>query len=219
MSLEAVELTRGNNPSHCVIWLHGLGADGHDFEPIVPELELELAVRFVLPHAPVRPVTLNGGMQMRAWYDIKPGDVQWGSGEIQESASLIQELVDHENSSGIPSSQIALAGFSQGGVVALQLALRTEQPFAGVVALSTYLHNQEYVGKEVSFASVNTPIFMAHGTMDPMIPLSRAVSSRSALEALNYQVEWRQYDMAHQVCYDEVTDISRFLNRIFKSKS
>lgn len=219
MPLEAIELVRGNDPTHCVIWLHGLGADGHDFESVVPELNLDLAVRFILPHAPIRPVTLNGGMQMRAWYDINPGDVRSGADEIRESALLIHELVENETARGIPSSRIALAGFSQGGVVALQLAVRAEQPFAGVVALSTYLHNHENVGDEVSFASVNTPIFMAHGTLDPMIPLSRAVSSRNALEALNYNVEWRQYDMAHQVCYDEIADISAFLNLIFMRKT
>ncbi len=219
MRLETVELTNGTNPTHCVIWLHGLGADGHDFEPIVPELNLDLAVKFVLPHAPVRPVTINGGMKMRAWYDIKPGDNSTGIDEIRESASLIRDLVEDENARGFPPSRVALAGFSQGGVIALQLALRAEMPFAGVVALSTYLHDQETVGNEVTLASVDTPIFMAHGTMDPMIPVARAVASRNALDALSYELEWHQYDMAHQVCIDELADISRFLNRVFGPNS
>ena len=195
--------------------MHGLGADGHDFEPIVPELRLALPIRFVFPHAPLRPVTINGGMQMRAWYDVDPSNPVAADTGIQESTEQLQELIDRELDQGLNPNQIALAGFSQGGVIALHLGMRVNHAFAGILALSTYLHGQESNAKEVTFASVDTPIFMAHGSEDVMIPLSRAVMSRNVLTDLNYEVEWHQYQMGHQVCFDEVQHISHFLNQIF----
>ena len=214
MTLETIEINPAETPSGTVIWLHGLGADGHDFEPIVPELNLDVPIRFVFPHAPERPVTINGGMEMRAWYDIDPGSPLSGTDEIRMSAAAVQELVDAENHKGIPTDRIVLAGFSQGGVVALHLGLRAEYRFAGLMALSTYVHDHENVGAEVSFVSIDTPIFMAHGIADPMIPITRAVTSREALTALNYQVDWREYGMGHHVCPEELVDIKGFLERV-----
>jgi len=214
MTLETIEIDPAETPSGTVIWLHGLGADGHDFEPIVPELNLDVPIRFVFPHAPKRPVTINGGMEMRAWYDIDPGSPLSGTDEIRMSAAAVQDLVDAENNKGIPTDRIVLAGFSQGGVVALHLGLRAEYRFAGLMALSTYVHDHENVGTEVSFVSIDTPIFMAHGIADPMIPITRAVTSREALTNLNYQVDWREYGMGHHVCPEELVDIKGFLERV-----
>jgi phospholipase/carboxylesterase len=197
-----------------VIWLHGLGADATDFEPIVPLLKLESPLRFVFPNAPVRPVTINGGMEMRAWYDIDPGAPLSGDEDIRASALQIEQFLVREEERGIPSERIILAGFSQGGVIALHLGLRHPQRLAGIMALSTYVHDHEHLAEEVSFASVDVPIFMAHGVSDPMIPINRAVTSREALLHLNYQVEWHQYGMGHQVCPEEINDIAAWLNRV-----
>ena len=198
-----------------VIWLHGLGADAHDFEPIVPLLDLNQPLRFVFPNAPVRPVTINAGMEMRAWYDIDPGAPLSGTADIDASAAAIAALIDTEIARGMPRHQITLAGFSQGGVIALRLGLALPDRLAGIMALSTYVHDHERLVDVISFASVDVPIFMAHGLMDPMIPITRAVTSREALIALNYQVEWHEYSMGHQVCPQEIKDIAVWLNRIY----
>lgn len=210
MLLEHIELDVPD-PAGTVVWLHGLGADGHDFEPIVPMLALATPLRFVFPHAPERAVTINGGTRMRAWYDIDPRVPLAGTDAIRASASAVEELVRREEAQGIPRSKIVLAGFSQGGVIALHLALRSESRFAGVMALSTYVHDHEHLGDEVSFASVDTPILMAHGQMDAMIPISRAVIARKALSELGYRVEWREYGMGHQVCPEEIADLGQWL--------
>lgn len=198
-----------------VIWLHGLGADAHDFEPIVPLLELDRPLRFVFPNAPIRPVTINAGMEMRAWYDIDPGAPLAGEADIRASAAALTDLVAAEAAAGTPPQDVTLAGFSQGGVIALQVGLRADQRFRGIMALSTYVHDHENVAGEVSFASIDTPIFMAHGLADPMIPIARAVTSRETLVGLNYQVEWHEYGMGHQVCPEEISDIAHWLNRIY----
>ena len=213
--LETIELETGNDVAGTVIWLHGLGADAHDFEPIVPMLALDRPLRFVFPNAPVRPVTVNAGMEMRAWYDIDPGAPLAGSADIKASASALDALVRQELERGVPSARITLAGFSQGGVIALELGLRMQETLAGIMALSTYVHDHEHLAGEVSFARIDTPIFMAHGLADPMIPIARAVTSRETLEALNYQVEWHDYGMGHQVCPEEIKDIESWLNRIY----
>jgi phospholipase/carboxylesterase len=208
--MEAVEIETGPNPAAAVIWLHGLGADGHDFEPVVPELELEQAVRFIFPHAPVRPVTINQGMRMRAWYDI----FQFGGGPedeagIRASQKLLEELIAAEK-----GKKIVLAGFSQGGAIVLQTALRYPERLAGVVALSTYLPLALSLEKEAAAANKDVPIFMAHGQFDDLIPIRRAEASREALARLGYQVEWHSYPMPHSVCAEEIGDISRFLARL-----
>ncbi len=214
--LECLEIEpSGGAPAGSVIWMHGLGADASDFEPIVPMLELAAPLRFVFPNAPVRPVTINGGMKMRAWYDIDPRSPLSGTAEIRESAVSIRRLVEREDERGVPARRVVLAGFSQGGVIALHLGLRLEQRLAGIMALSTYVHDHEHLADEVSLASVDVPIFMAHGQSDPMIPIARAVTSREALAALGYAVQWHEYGMGHQVCPQEIADIGRWLNGVF----
>ena len=212
--LETIEID-ADGAAGTVIWLHGLGADGHDFEGIVPMLDLARPLRFVFPHAPKRSVTINAGMEMRAWYDIDPRAPVSGTADIETSAGQIEELVTAEGERGVPRDRIVLAGFSQGGVIALHLGLRSTERFAGIMALSTYVHDHEHVGEEVSFASIDVPILMAHGQMDPMIPLARATTSRDALTALGYDVDWRVYGMGHQVCPEEIADISSWLNARF----
>jgi phospholipase/carboxylesterase len=215
MALERIELVTGAEPTAAVIWLHGLGADGHDFEPIVPELNLPAtaAVRFIFPHAPIRAVTINGGAKMRAWYDIDPRAPLAGDEDIRSSAASIEELIDEQVARGIRTQRIVLAGFSQGGVVALQLGLRYREPLAGIMALSTYLHDPEHVVDRISLDNAGIPIFMAHGLMDPMIPITRAITSRETLRALDYPIEWHEYAMGHSVCLEEIKDISRWLTQ------
>jgi phospholipase/carboxylesterase len=219
--LDAIEITTGEQPSLAVIWLHGLGADGHDFEPIVPELGLRIPVRFVFPHAPVRPVTINGGMAMRAWYDILGFDRQAAedAAGIRASAAAVTKLIDRELARGMASDRIVLAGFSQGGAVALQTALREPRPLAGVLALSTYLPLRATLAAERSAANSGLPIFMAHGTADPVLPLALAESSRRTLEALGYEVEWHAYPMPHSVCVEEISAIGAWLAALPASRS
>lgn len=199
-----------------VIWLHGLGADAHDFEPVVPLLNIARPLRFLFPNAPVRPVTINAGMEMRAWYDIDPRAPLGGKSDIEASVSLVTELVKQEMAAGTRAERITLAGFSQGGVIALELGLCFEQRFAGIMALSTYVHDHEQLADRLAFAGIDAPIFMAHGISDPMIPITRAITSREALLGLNYQVEWHEYAMGHQVCTEEIVDIGRWLNGIYQ---
>jgi phospholipase/carboxylesterase len=219
--LDAIEVTTGDAPRLAVIWLHGLGADGHDFEPIVPELKVSVPVRFVFPHAPVRPVTINGGMQMRAWYDILGFDrrAQEDAPGIRASAAAVTELVDREIERGLSSDRIVLAGFSQGGAIALHTALRSPRPLAGVLALSTYLPLASTLASERSAANAGIPLFMAHGTDDPVLPFSLAETSRRALEAQGYVVEWHAYRMAHSVCMEEVRAIGAWLSALPAAQS
>ena len=214
--LDAIEVTTGEAPRLAVVWLHGLGADGHDFEPIVPELRLSVPVRFVFPHAPVRPVTINGGMQMRAWYDILEFSAQAkeDAAGIYASAAAVTELVDREIERGLSSDRIVLAGFSQGGAIALHTALRSLRPLAGVLALSTYLPLAATLASERSAANAAIPLFMAHGTDDAVLPFGLAETSRRALEALGYVVDWHAYRMAHSVCMDEVRAIGAWLSAL-----
>ena len=213
--LEPLIVTTGDNPVGTVIWMHGLGADAHDFEPVVPMLRLDRPLRFVFPNAPVRPVTLNGGMEMRAWYDIDLSNPTVGERDIRESAAGIDTLIDAEIAGGTRARRITLAGFSQGGVIATLLGLRANRKLAGIMGLSTYIHDHEHVVDEVSLDNIDTPIFMAHGIADPMIPIARAITGREVLRRLNYQVEWHEYGMGHQVCPQEINDIAAWLNRIY----
>jgi phospholipase/carboxylesterase len=205
----------GRNPRHSIIWLHGLGADGSDFAPIADELKLPVPVRFIFPDAPLRPVTINGGMVMRAWYDIAAPDIdaRQDAEGIRASQSLIEELVDREVEQGIAQGNIFLAGFSQGGAVALHTALRQTVPLAGVLALSTYLPLADRAEDEALAATRNTPIFMAHGRSDPLIPCALGQNSRDALLGLGYTVEWHEYPMLHSVCEEELRDIGDWLSR------
>ncbi|RJQ78958.1 MAG: carboxylesterase [Desulfobacteraceae bacterium] len=217
--LDRVEINPGRPAEYAVIWLHGLGADGHDFEPIVPELALpeSLPVRFVFPHAPMRPVTINGGVVMRAWYDIldlpsRKVDVQ----AVLESAGFLQELIQRELAAGIASERIVLAGFSQGGAIVLHTGLRYDQPLAGILALSTYLPTAASLAEERSRANANIPILMAHGRHDPLIPISAAQSTRAALTQLDYSVQWHAYPMQHEVCMEEIGDIRAWIIDVLK---
>jgi phospholipase/carboxylesterase len=213
--MEAVEIETGPKPGAAVIWLHGLGADGHDFEPIVPELRLPKPVRFVFPHAPIRPVTINQGMRMRAWYDI----FQFGGGPedeagVRASQKLLEQMISDEARRGFKPENIVLAGFSQGGAIVLQTALRYPERLAGVMALSTYVPIASSLAAERSKANQSIPIFMAHGQFDDLIPVDRARRSRELLEKLGYSVTWKDYPMPHSVCAEEIGDIARFLVRI-----
>lgn len=213
MALETIEIETAPAPDAAVIWLHGLGADGGDFAPIVPELNLPGGTRwrFVFPHAPTRPVTINAGAVMRAWYDIDPRRPLAGDAEIRASSAAIAALVADQRALGIDSKRIVLAGFSQGGVIALHLGLRFDAPLAGIMALSTYLHDPENLTAELTLENAEVPIFLAHGLADPMIPITRAVASREVLKSLYYRVEWHEYAMGHQVCLAEIRDIGRWL--------
>ena len=214
--LPTVEINPSAAPVAVVIWLHGLGADGHDFEPIVPELKLpeSMHVRFIFPHAPIRPVSINDGEEMRAWFDFVPHSETAGSDDIEISAGQIEALITRECERGIPSERILLAGFSQGGVIALQTALRYPSRLAGVLALSTYLHDFSKTEQEMHDANLAIPIMIAHGTQDPMIPIMRSATSRENLIRLGYDVRWFDYPMGHQVCLEEVEEISRFFQEL-----
>lgn len=220
---ETVEVESAAAPDGSVIWLHGLGADGHDFEAIVPELGLagRLNLRFVFPHAPVRPVTINGGMSMRAWFDILTLDREGPQDEvgIRASGAALLQLLEREHERGIPYEKIVLAGFSQGGAIALHTALRFEHRLAGLMALSTYLPLQSSIDAEVvSNAAAQTrdlPIFLAHGTFDPMLPIALGQHTLEVLTAAGYSAQWHDYPMAHAVCAEEIAHIRDWLLTIF----
>lgn len=223
---ECVEIELGQATSS-VIWLHGLGADGHDFEPIVPELGLsgDAGIRFVFPHAPMRPVTINGGMTMRAWYDIKTFDREGPQDEvgIRESALLLERLIERERQRGSDYSRIVVAGFSQGGAIALHTALRFPQRLAGLIALSTWLPLAQAFREDVAAAPGTTPrdlpIFMAHGTYDPVLPVEMGKISREALENAGFAVEWHEYPMAHAVCPEEINALRHWLQEVLSPRS
>jgi phospholipase/carboxylesterase len=212
-SAEGVELETGPQPAAAVLWLHGLGADGHDFVPIVPELGLAGAVRFVFPHAPRRPVTINDGLVMRAWYDVLAleGPRREDEAGIRESARRVEALIARERERGIAPGRLVLAGFSQGGAMALQVGLRHPAPLGGLVALSAYLPLAGVVPAEASAAGRRARVFLAHGTGDPLIPLARARATRAALEALGCTVEYHEYPMAHAVCEAEIRQLGAWL--------
>ena len=216
--LETVEVSTGADPYHSVIWLHGLGADGHDFEPIVPELDLAgLSMRFVFPHATVRPVTLNGGMPMRAWFDIldlnRDGKVDEQG--IRASAAQVEALIQRENQRGIPDERIVLAGFSQGGAIALHLGLRRPSALAGIMALSTYMPLARTLDHEASDVAKGIPMFMAHGRQDPVLPIGLGELARERLLERGHSLQWHAYDMPHAVCNEEIDDIGAWLRWLF----
>jgi phospholipase/carboxylesterase len=217
--LDCIEKQTGPAPAWTVLWLHGLGADGHDFAPLVPQLVRPdwPALRFVFPHAPVRAVTVNAGMRMRAWYDISGFDLARREDEagVRQSIAQVEALIAREGERGIPPARIVLAGFSQGGAIALAAGLRRAQPLAGLVALSTYLPLPALSIAESTIAARTTPVFMAHGSFDPVVPETLGRSSRDALLALGVNVEWHSYPMAHQVCPPEVQALTAWLGARF----
>src|ERR1700726_2146404 len=216
-TLPSIEIETASTPTASVIWLHGLGADGNDFVPVVPELKLPatLALRFVFPHAPVRRVTINNGMAMRAWYDIAAADLSNRAdlAGIRQSQAQLEALIGREKTRGIEASRIVLAGFSQGGVVALHTAIRHQERLAGVIALSTYLVLADRLADEAAAANRGLPIFMAHGTADPVVRFEWGDASRRALVANGYRVDWHAYRMEHSVCMEEIEAIGAWLVR------
>ena len=219
--LDCVEIETGKNPAASIIWMHGLGADGNDFVPIVGELGLD-AVRFVFPHAPMRSVTINNVYVMRAWYDVSFGDLEGKSRRadekgVHESQAQINALIEREEKRGVHAGSILLAGFSQGGAIALHTGLRHPRRLAGVMALSTYLPLAESLPAEASAANRDMPIFMAHGLFDPVVPLMMGAGAMTYLNGLGYRVEWRQYPMQHSVCPEEIRDIGAWLGKALKA--
>lgn len=216
--LENIEIETAPNPEIAIVWLHGLGADGNDFVPIVRELDLAglPGIRFVFPHANTMPVTINGGYVMRSWYDIVATDLVRREDEAGLRASQLQveALIAREKARGIPASRIILAGFSQGCAMTLQTGLRHPEPLAGMMCLSGYLPLASVAGAERTEQSKATPIFMAHGVQDPVVPFARAEDSRKVLESLGYQVEWHAYQMQHTLCLEEVQDIAKWIRKV-----
>ena len=215
--LDAIEIETAPNPVNSVLWLHGLGADGADFVPIVRELELPpVPIRFVFPHAPLQPVTINNGMVMRAWYDILGADLARREDErgVRASQALVEALIAREKSRGTPARRILLAGFSQGGAIALQTGVRHPERLAGIMALSTYVPIAESLAAEAHAVNRDVPIFMAHGLHDPIIPVAAARRSRDLLSRLGYDVEWHEYPMPHSVAPPELDDIGAWLRRV-----
>lgn len=216
---DAVVLEPEQLPMATVIWLHGLGSDGYDFYSVVPQLQLpeSFAIRFIFPHAPIRPVTLNHGMKMRAWYDVVKIDRDAFEDEvnIRASETMIASIIAHEESQGISSNKIILAGFSQGGVIALQCGLRYAKPLGGILALSTYLPLAHTLAGEIHPSNRSLPIFLAHGTEDEVIPITWARNTRQTLGQYEYGVEWHEYAMTHTVSSSELRDIASFMKRAF----
>ena len=216
--LDAIEIETAPNPEAAVVWMHGLGADGHDFEPIVPELHLPATtrIRFVFPHAPLRPVTINQGHVMRAWYDIRAlaGVRREDEAGVRQSARQIEGLLARERQRGIAPRRIVIAGFSQGGAMALHVGLRHPDRLAGILALSCYLPLGNTLDTELSPANRDVPIFWAHGLHDPMIPQAMAEQGRAQLGELGYRIDWHQYPIPHSVSAEEIADVGRWLERV-----
>lgn len=218
--LSTVEIETTRNPAFTVIWLHGLGADGNDFVPIINELtsSSQKGIRFIFPHAPMRPVTVNNGYVMRAWYDIYGAGAKMDSREdetgIRDAQRAIDALINHEIQRGTAAHNIVLAGFSQGGAIALQTGLRQKNRLAGIMALSCYLPLANYLAVEAHANNTTIPILMAHGAYDPIVPISLATASRDYLLQANYTVEWHEYPMEHTVCMQEINDIDSWLQRV-----
>jgi phospholipase/carboxylesterase len=216
--LDAIQVETAPNPTASVVWMHGLGADGHDFEPIVPELRLpaRLSVRFVFPHAPLRPVTINQGHVMRAWYDIRAlaGARREDEAGVRQSARQVEALLERERQRGVAPSRLVLAGFSQGGAMALHVGLRYPERLAGVMALSCYLPLADTLAAEAAPANRDVPIFWAHGVHDPMIPVAMAELGRQQVAALGYSIEWHQYAIPHSVSAEEIADVAGWLGRV-----
>lgn len=216
--LDAIEIETAPNPDAAVVWMHGLGADGHDFEPLVPEFRLPATtrIRFVFPHAPLRPVTINQGHVMRAWYDIRAlaGVRREDEAGVRQSARQIEALLARERQRGIAPGRLVVAGFSQGGAMALHVGLRHPDRLAGILALSCYLPIANTLDTELSPANRDVPIFWAHGLHDPMIPQAMAEQGRAQLGELGYQIDWHQYPIPHSVSAEEIADVARWLARV-----
>ena len=220
--IQHIELVTGENPKGSIIWLHGLGADCWDFVSIVKELGLpdDLPLRFIFPQAPSRPIAINNGQVMPGWYDISMAELQRKPDEagVRQSQAMIEQLIAREIERGIAADKIILAGFSQGGAIALQTGLRYAKELGGIMALSTYLTLEDSFATEATTANANIPILMAHGTQDPLIPLELAKTSRAKMQTRGYKIEWHEYPMPHSVCMEEVEDIGTWIQARFKSR-
>lgn len=216
--LECIQINPTAPPSHVVIWLHGLGADGHDFEALVPELKIPdtLPIRYIFPHAPMRPITINMGMVMRGWYDIREMDLSRDVDYpgIKVSAAQLASLINNEIEAGMPSNRIVLAGFSQGGVITLHTGLRYGTPLAGILALSTYCPTLASLGQEESAANQRIPLMMAHGRNDPLIPIALAETARDGLLDRDYVVQWHDYPIGHEVCMEEIQQVRKWMLKV-----
>ncbi|MBL4773564.1 MAG: dienelactone hydrolase family protein [Alcanivoracaceae bacterium] len=220
MSLEKINTQTGDDPKIVIIWMHGLGADGHDFESVVPQFEIsDFPIKFVFPHAPKIPVTINAGMVMRAWYDIKVMDIGKHADKqgVIESEKLVHELIDEQIALGFKHDQIVLAGFSQGGAMSLQVSTRLNKKIGGIIALSSYLPIPEQLLTEINTTNLKTPIFMAHGTQDPVVPFALGQTSRDALIKAGYVIDWHQYPIEHGVSVDEIMDIRQWIIKNLKT--
>jgi phospholipase/carboxylesterase len=217
--LDTVEHATGPDPQWTVLWLHGLGADGHDFAPIVPELVRRdwPALRFVFPHAPQRAVTINGGARMRAWYDIRDFDLanRADAQGVEESIAQVEALIAREAGRGVPASRLLLAGFSQGGAITLAAGLRRREPLAGLVGLSTYLPMHDRAARQLATQATAQPVFMAHGLQDPVVPYAAGELSAARLRELGFHVDWHRYPMPHSVCAEEIRDLGDWMSRRF----
>jgi len=217
--LETIELQTAPDPAWTVLWLHGLGADGNDFAPIVPELVREgwPALRFVFPHAPEREVTINGGLRMRAWYDIRDANLASRADEagVEQSIRQVEALIAREAARGVPASRLVLAGFSQGGAITLAAGLRRTEPLAGLIALSAYLPMIERAASDTTAQAVGQPLFMGHGSQDPVVPYAAGEYSAAALRRLGFSVDWHRYPMPHSVCAEEIRDLAAWLSQRF----
>ncbi len=222
ISQGSIELVHGSGePKHTIIWLHGLGATANDFPPIVPELGLDAgrAIRFIFPQAPDRPITINGGMRMPGWYDIKGMSIEDKQDAIgmAESRTMLDSIIQTQIDSGVPSENIIVAGFSQGGAVAYFTAVRSQVQLAGVLALSTYLPFSENTQEEQTGKNIRTPIFASHGTFDPVVPISLGKSSADSLSGLGYDVRWKTYPMEHNVVMEQIKDIGAWINKVYST--
>ena len=222
---ETVEVGGGETPDGTVIWLHGLGADGHDFEPIVSELDLgeHADIRFVFPHAPVRPITINGGMSMRAWYDVMSLDRSGPQDEtgIRESTASLLQLIEREKERGVDADRIVIAGFSQGGAIAMHTAMRFPDPLAGLMALSTWMPLESTIDDEVvnnpESQPRELPVLMVHGSFDPVLPIAAGQHARDIMQQADFTVQWHEFPMAHAVCADEITEIRNWLVNVYST--
>ncbi|MBJ7575789.1 dienelactone hydrolase family protein [Luteimonas sp. MC1828] len=221
MPLDCIEHETGTSPAWSVIWLHGLGADGHDFAPIVPQLVRRdwPALRFVFPHAPVRKVTINNHMAMRAWYDIVDADLDNRADEagVDESVAQVETLIAREATRGVPRGRVLLAGFSQGGAVTLAAGLRSTEPLAGLVALSTYVPSANKARSVLANAEARAPVFFGHGSQDPVVPFQAGQGSAALLRELGFDVDWHAYPMPHSVCAEEISDLGDWMSRRFSA--
>jgi len=217
--LQTIERETGANPIWSVLWLHGLGADGNDFAPMVPELVRRdwPALRFVFPHAPPRAVTINGGMRMRAWYDIRDFDLanRADAQGVEESIEQVEALIAREAERGVPASRLLLAGFSQGGAITLASGLRRREPLAGLIGLSTYLPMHDRAAQQLAAQATSQPVFMAHGLQDPVVPYAAGEMSAALLRELGFAVDWHRYPMPHSVCAEEIRDLGGWMSRRF----